>query len=89
MLVCIYGGGYTGGSKSGSGNPAGLIASAQDNGEGGVVYVQLNYRLGLFVSLYPHTMETTIANSTRAGSLGLPSKLMVLQMQVCMTKNLL
>ena len=48
VLVWIHGGGYTTGSKSGSGNPAGLLARASDSegreGEG-VVYVALNYRV--------------------------------------------
>jgi carboxylesterase type B len=49
VLVWIYGGGYTGGDKTSSGNPAGLIASSLQNGSEGVVYVAMNYRLGLFV----------------------------------------
>ena len=44
-MVWIYGGGFTGGSKMGSGNPAGLLAQARDDGEPGVIYVSLNYRL--------------------------------------------
>jgi carboxylesterase type B len=49
-MVWIYGGGFTGGDKSGSGNPAGLVARSQDDGQEGVIYVAMNYRLGLFVS---------------------------------------
>ena len=49
-MVWIYGGGFTTGSKVGSGNPAGLIARSQDDGQEGVIYVAMNYRLGLFVS---------------------------------------
>jgi carboxylesterase type B len=49
-MVWIYGGGYTGGSKAGSGSPAGLIARSQDDGQEGIIYVAMNYRLGLFVS---------------------------------------
>ncbi len=45
VLVWIHGGGYTFGSKSGAGNPAGLIARSQDASAHGVVYVQLNYRV--------------------------------------------
>ncbi|EME77640.1 uncharacterized protein MYCFIDRAFT_191094 [Pseudocercospora fijiensis CIRAD86] len=48
VLVWIYGGGYTGGDKGSTGNPAGLIARSQDNGNSGIIYVALNYRLGAF-----------------------------------------
>jgi carboxylesterase type B len=49
VLVWIYGGGYTEGDKTSSGDPAGLIARSLENGSEGVVYVAMNYRLGLFV----------------------------------------
>jgi carboxylesterase type B len=49
VLVWIYGGGYTEGDKSGSGNPAGLLATSLENGGEGVIFVAMNYRLGLFV----------------------------------------
>lgn len=49
VVVWIYGGGYVAGSKTGSGSPATLISRAQENGDEGVIYVALNYRLGLFV----------------------------------------
>ncbi|KAL2074226.1 hypothetical protein VTL71DRAFT_8004 [Oculimacula yallundae] len=48
VLVWIYGGGYTGGSKTGSGNPSSLIATSLENDGEGVVYVAMNYRLGMF-----------------------------------------
>ncbi|KAH7360253.1 prolyl oligopeptidase-like protein [Rhexocercosporidium sp. MPI-PUGE-AT-0058] len=48
VLVWIYGGGYTGGSKSSSGDPASLISRSLENDGEGVVYVAMNYRLGLF-----------------------------------------
>ncbi|KAK0908592.1 hypothetical protein LTR91_022925 [Friedmanniomyces endolithicus] len=48
VLVWIYGGGYTAGSKSDSGNPAGLLARSESNGAEGVIYVSMNYRLGAF-----------------------------------------
>ncbi|KAF2219183.1 carboxylesterase family protein-like protein [Elsinoe ampelina] len=48
VLVWIYGGGYTGGSKSGSGSPAGLLDRSRNNGQDGIIYVALNYRLGAF-----------------------------------------
>ncbi len=40
------------GDKTSTGNPATLIATSQENGGEGVVYVAMNYRLGLFVSCY-------------------------------------
>lgn len=48
VMVEIYGGGYTGGDKLSVGNPAGLISRSMDNGDEGVIYVAMNYRLGLF-----------------------------------------
>ncbi|ETI26891.1 hypothetical protein G647_09990 [Cladophialophora carrionii CBS 160.54] len=48
VVVWIYGGGYTGGSKGGSGNPSGLIASSQAGGGDGIIFVAMNYRLGAF-----------------------------------------
>ncbi|KAL1623549.1 hypothetical protein SLS56_008253 [Neofusicoccum ribis] len=48
VLVWIYGGGYTAGSKISSGDPAGLIERSRTNSSDGVVYVALNYRLGAF-----------------------------------------
>ncbi|KAI1496442.1 Alpha/Beta hydrolase protein [Biscogniauxia marginata] len=48
VLVWIHGGGFTYGSKSSDGDPAGLIARSQaDKGEG-IIFVSINYRLGLF-----------------------------------------
>ena len=48
VLVWIYGGGYTEGSKTDSYNPAGLLTRSENNGGQGVIYVALNYRLGAF-----------------------------------------
>lgn len=73
VMVWIYGGGYTGGSKAGSGNPAGLLARAQDNGQEGVIYVAMNYRLGLFVSLHLCSRKCK-SSHLRAGSRAPPSK---------------
>ncbi|KAH9829340.1 putative type-B carboxylesterase lipase family protein [Teratosphaeria destructans] len=64
VLVWIHGGGYSLGSKSDSGNPAGLIARSQDNSKEGIVYVSLNYRLGAFGWLSgPSFQETGVANA--------------------------
>lgn len=48
VLVWIYGGGYTAGSKTGSGDPAGLLERSMFGGNEGVIYVAMNYRLGAF-----------------------------------------
>ena len=50
VLVWIYGGGYTAGSKTSEGHPASLVARSLENDGEGIVYVAMNYRLGLFVS---------------------------------------
>ncbi|KAK5113500.1 hypothetical protein LTR62_003369 [Meristemomyces frigidus] len=61
VLVWIYGGGYTAGSKSDSGNPAGLLARSENNNSTGVIYVSMNYRLGAFGWLSGPTFQ---ANGT-------------------------
>ncbi|PHH60241.1 hypothetical protein CDD81_1941 [Ophiocordyceps australis] len=49
VMVWITGGGYVAGSKSGMGYDAsGLLAQSQQEGGEGVVYVTINYRVGLF-----------------------------------------
>ncbi|KAG9239279.1 prolyl oligopeptidase-like protein [Amylocarpus encephaloides] len=48
VMVWIYGGGYTAGSKMGTENPAGLLARSREGGDEGVIYVAMNYRLGVF-----------------------------------------
>ncbi|KAL2827732.1 alpha/beta-hydrolase [Aspergillus cavernicola] len=55
VLVWIYGGGYTGGSKTGqgSGSPVGLLR----RGDNGFVYVAINYRLGAFGWLSGSTLQ--------------------------------
>jgi hypothetical protein len=51
VLVWIYGGGYVSGTKSYYGSAAGLVTQSLDNDDEGVIFVQLNYRLGLFVRI--------------------------------------
>ncbi|KAI0415586.1 carboxylesterase family protein [Xylaria grammica] len=50
VLVYIFGGGYSGGSKSNfgsfNGSPAGLIDSSRVTDPDGLIYVAINYRLG-------------------------------------------
>lgn len=48
VLFWIHGGGFTYGSKTASGDPAGLIARSKLDGSDGVIVVTINYRLGLF-----------------------------------------
>lgn len=48
VLVWIYGGGYVSGSKNSAGEPTSLIASSITNSSKGIVYVAMNYRLGLY-----------------------------------------
>ncbi|KAA8569504.1 hypothetical protein EYC84_001130 [Monilinia fructicola] len=48
VLVWIHGGGYVYGSKTSSGNPASLVAASLENEKEGMIYVAMNYRLGLF-----------------------------------------
>ncbi|KAI2603476.1 Alpha/Beta hydrolase protein, partial [Hypoxylon fragiforme] len=48
VLVWIHGGGFTFGSKTFFGNPAGLISRSRRNGEDGLIIVTVNYRLGMF-----------------------------------------
>ncbi|KAK2597723.1 hypothetical protein N8I77_012488 [Diaporthe amygdali] len=48
VLVWIHGGGFTSGSKLSTGNPAGIIARSKLNDDEGVIFVSINYRLGLF-----------------------------------------
>jgi carboxylesterase type B len=58
VLVWIYGGGYTAGSKAGSGNPAGLIKRSTNHAATGVIYVSMNYRLGAFGFLSGPTFQS-------------------------------
>lgn len=64
VLVWIYGGGYTEGSKSGSGNPAGLLAASGGTKGDKIIYVSMNYRLGAFGWLSgPTFQENGTANA--------------------------
>ncbi|KAK3342036.1 Alpha/Beta hydrolase protein, partial [Lasiosphaeria hispida] len=47
VVVWIHGGGYVEGVKDAE-NPAGFIATSRRNGGAGVLFVAINYRLGLF-----------------------------------------
>lgn len=49
VMVWIHGGGYTTGSKTGSGDPAGLIARSQTDGSDGIIYVSINYRVSILL----------------------------------------
>lgn len=49
VLVFLHGGGYVQGSKTAYGPGVGLLEAAEENGHD-LIYVSINYRLGLFVS---------------------------------------
>ncbi len=57
-MLRIYGGGYVEGYKS-SGNPSGLIRRSQNNGQEGIIFVELNYRLGAMGWLSGPTLQAT------------------------------
>lgn len=44
-------------------NPAGLLARSQADGTDGIIYVAINYRLGLFGWLNGRDNETILANA--------------------------
>ncbi|RDW69662.1 hypothetical protein BP6252_08682 [Coleophoma cylindrospora] len=48
VMVWIVGGGFVIGDKNAAGDPTGLIQQSMSNNSDGVIYVTLNYRLGLF-----------------------------------------
>ncbi|EKG13647.1 Carboxylesterase type B [Macrophomina phaseolina MS6] len=48
VLVWIHGGGFVSGHKSEQGNGAGLVTRSMEQGNAGIIYVAINYRLGLF-----------------------------------------
>lgn len=47
-MIWIHGGGFTSGSKTSVGDPAGIIARSNLNDNAGIIFVSINYRLGLF-----------------------------------------
>ncbi|CAN8098152.1 unnamed protein product [Discula destructiva] len=48
VLLWIHGGGFTSGSKTNTGNPAGIIARSALDDSQGIIFVSINYRLGVF-----------------------------------------
>ncbi|KAJ4422560.1 hypothetical protein N0V82_002788 [Gnomoniopsis sp. IMI 355080] len=48
VMVWIHGGGFALGGKSTVGNPSQLLQKSVQGGLNGMVYVQMNYRLGMF-----------------------------------------
>jgi hypothetical protein len=93
-MVWIHGGGYTLGSKTlYSPSAAGLIKASQSNGKEGVIWLAMNYRLGIFVctstlskmSMWPdfHIFELKLLTLLISGfSQVLPFKRMELPMLV-------
>lgn len=65
VLVWIHGGGFAGGSKANQGNPALLLAKSAQNGLPGMVFVEINYRLGMFG--FPPKGPTDTAVDPNAG----------------------
>lgn len=52
MLGWIDGGGFSAGYKHEQ-EPAGLVARSQVDGEDGIIFVSIIYRVGLFVTTLP------------------------------------
>ncbi|KAL7951249.1 Alpha/Beta hydrolase protein [Trichoderma barbatum] len=61
VYVNIFGGGFVLGDKNSHGNPAGILASSDDN----IIYVTFNYRLGLYGFLSGH--EVAAKGTANAG----------------------
>jgi carboxylesterase type B len=58
-MVWIHGGGYTLGSKTlYSPSAAGLIKASQSHGKEGIIWIAMNYRLGIFVSINFYSVDT-------------------------------
>jgi len=84
VMVWIYGGGYTFGSKSGSGNPAGLIKASLASGSTGIIYVSMNYRVRCQPGSTQHnTLLTAFSWERSDGSPGRLCSRMVQPMQAC------
>ncbi|PHH72482.1 hypothetical protein CDD80_4506 [Ophiocordyceps camponoti-rufipedis] len=63
VLVWIHGGGFVFGQKRQSEyDPAGLMKRAQEDGGQGIVYVAINYRLGLYGWLNAGPHESVVPN---------------------------
>ncbi|KAF8854312.1 alpha/beta-hydrolase [Acephala macrosclerotiorum] len=58
VVIWIHGGGYTLGWKTQYGSGVGLLTASQAHGKTGVIYVAINYRLGLFGFLSGPTFST-------------------------------
>ncbi|KAI0550317.1 Alpha/Beta hydrolase protein [Xylaria curta] len=71
IIVYIHGGGYVQGHKSRDGDGKGLITRATELGSDGVMYVALNYRLGMFGWLF--------SGDGRVANLGLHDQLVALR----------
>jgi carboxylesterase type B len=58
-MVWIHGGGYTLGSKTlYSPSAAGLIKASQSHSKEGIIWIAMNYRLGIFVSINFYSVDT-------------------------------
>lgn len=57
VIVWIHGGGFVEGDKALDGNGTGLILQSQKDGSNGVVFVAINYRVGIFGWLSGPTYE--------------------------------
>ncbi|KAI1328953.1 acetylcholinesterase [Xylariaceae sp. FL0255] len=59
IVVWIHGGGFVQGDKSTDGNGTGLITRAKQLGSDGIMFVAINYRLGMFGWLPAETPDDT------------------------------
>lgn len=70
VLVWIHGGGFVSGHKSEQGNGAGLVARSMEQGDEGIIYIAINYRLGLFVSATLAVRAGTLILTQAVGMVG-------------------